>query len=161
LRRILDVLFYSGPNGVGPDSSKRLKRFHDFGPFIGSATIQGHCPTGRGLGATAGADSTGLQTKRLPPLKCYIATSICYAGKGRALQESRDVPKGGAEVQVYVPYPLREFTRAVATVDLRANDLAEAINEMNRRYAGLAYRILDDQAWLRRFVNVFVNGEFG
>ena len=130
-----------------------------FGPFIGSATIQGRCPTGRGLGATAGAVSPGRQTKRLPPLKCYISTSICYAGKGRALQESRDVPKGGAEVQVYVPYPLREFTRGVATVDLRANDLAEAINEMNRRYPGLAYRILDDQGGLRRFVNVFVNDE--
>ena len=75
------------------------------------------------------------------------------------MQESRDVPKGGAEVQVYVPYPLREFTRGVATVDLRANDLAEAINEMNRRYPGLAYRILDDQGGLRRFVNVFVNDE--
>ena len=106
-----------------------------------------------------GAVSPGFRTKRLPPVKRYIATSICHAGKGRALHESRDVPKGGAEVQVYVPYPLREFTRGVATVDLRANDLAEAINEMNRRYPGLAYRILDDQGGLRRFVNVFVNDE--
>src|SRR2546428_13070886 len=73
--------------------------------------------------------SPGLRTNRLPPLKRYIATSICCAGKGRALQESRDVPKGGAEVKVYVPYPLRDLQRGVGTVDLRANDLSEAIIE--------------------------------
>lgn len=73
------------------------------------------------------------------------------------MQETRREPKEGAAVQVYVPYPLRELTKGVGTVELRANDLAEAIDELNRRYPGLAYRILDDQGRLRRFVNAFVN----
>jgi molybdopterin synthase sulfur carrier subunit len=79
--------------------------------------------------------------------------------KGRALQQTRRVPPEGATIQVYVPYPLRELTKGVGTVELRANDLAEAIEELNRRYSGLAYRILNDQGRLRRFVNVFVNDE--
>lgn len=66
----------------------------------------------------------------------------------------RDVP-----VEVHVPYPLREFTRGLATVNLQAADLASAIEELNRRFPGLAYRILDDQGRLRRYVNAFINDE--
>jgi molybdopterin synthase sulfur carrier subunit len=75
------------------------------------------------------------------------------------LQETRRIPAEGAAVQIYVPYPLRELTKGVGTVELRANDLAQAIEELNRRYPGFAYRVLDDQGRLRRFVNVFVNDE--
>lgn len=67
--------------------------------------------------------------------------------------------EGGASVQVYVPYPLRELTKGAGTVDIHANNLAEAIAELNRRFPGLAYRLLDDQGRLRRFVNTFVNEE--
>src|SRR6266571_1517141 len=67
--------------------------------------------------------------------------------------------KEGDSVQVYVPYPLRGLTNGVGTVDLHASNLAEAIDELNRRFPGLAYRLLDDQGRLRRFVNAFVNEE--
>ena len=66
---------------------------------------------------------------------------------------------GGAPVQVYVPYPLRELTKGVGTVDLEAGHLGEAIVELNRRFPGFAYRVLDDQGRLRRHVNAFVNDE--
>jgi molybdopterin synthase sulfur carrier subunit len=92
-------------------------------------------------------------------VKCYIATSGSASGRVAALQETRRVSKEGAAVEVYVPYPLREFTKGAGTVELRADDLAGAIDELNRRYPGLGYRILDDQGRLRRFVNVFVNDE--
>lgn len=62
-------------------------------------------------------------------------------------------------IQVYVPYPLRELTKGVATVDLEAGNLAHAIEELNRRFPGFAYRVLDDQGRLRRYVNAFVNEE--
>lgn len=75
------------------------------------------------------------------------------------MQEVRRVTNEGASVQVYVPYPLREFTKGLATVDIHANSLAEAIDELNRRFPGLGYRLLDDQGRLRRFVNAFVNEE--
>ena len=62
-------------------------------------------------------------------------------------------------VEVYVPYPLRGLTNGVGTVELQAADLGAAIAELNRRFPGLAYRILDDQGRLRRFVNAFVNDQ--
>ncbi len=65
----------------------------------------------------------------------------------------------GSPVEVYVPYPLRELTNGLGTVELHADDLGQAIAELNRRFPGLAYRILDDQGRLRRFVNAFVNDE--
>lgn len=73
--------------------------------------------------------------------------------------ETTERPETGAAVQVYVPYPLRELTKGRGTVELHASDLASAIVELNRRFPGLSYRILDDQGRLRRFVNVFVNDE--
>jgi sulfur-carrier protein len=75
------------------------------------------------------------------------------------LQETDRVKRESATVQVYVPYPLRELTKGAGTVAIHAEDLAEAIEELNRRYPGMAYRILDDQGRLRRFVNAFVNDE--
>jgi sulfur-carrier protein len=62
-------------------------------------------------------------------------------------------------VEVYVPYPLRGLTNGVGTVEVHAVDFGQAIAELNRRFPGLAYRILDDQGRLRRFVNAFVNEE--
>lgn len=75
------------------------------------------------------------------------------------MQDTRRGSKEGAAVEIYVPYPLRELTKGAGTVELLADDLAKAIDELNRRFPGLAYRILDDQGRLRRYVNVFVNDE--
>jgi sulfur-carrier protein len=78
---------------------------------------------------------------------------------GHVVQETRRGTDGGAAVQVYIPYPLRELTKGAGTVDLRADDLAAAIEALNQRFPGFAYRLLDDQGRLRRFVNAFVNEE--
>ncbi len=75
------------------------------------------------------------------------------------VQDGRRMTQEGDSVQVYVPYPLRGLTNGVGTVDLHANNLAQAIDELNRRFPGMAYRLLDDQGRLRRFVNAFVNEE--
>ena len=52
----------------------------------------------------------------------------------------------GGSIEVYVPYPLRGLTNGIGTVELQAADLGQAIAELNRRFPGLAYRILDDYA---------------
>ncbi len=75
------------------------------------------------------------------------------------MQETRRQGKRDDPVQVYLPYALRAFTKGIETVELRATDLAEAIAELNRRFPGLGYRILDDQGRLRRYVNAFVNDD--
>ena len=83
---------------------------------------------------------------------------MAHTRPGRTVQGRTGFNRGeGAPVEVYVPYPLRELTKGQGTVELQANDLASAIAELNRRFPGLAYRILDDQGRLRRYVNAFVN----
>jgi len=82
------------------------------------------------------------------------------AGGSRDVQETRGIGDASSgTVEVYVPYPLRGLTNGIGTVELQAADLGQAIAELNRRFPGLAYRILDDQGRLRRFVNAFVNDQ--
>ncbi len=85
---------------------------------------------------------------------------MLQADGSRDVQETRGMgDASGGSVEVYVPYPLRVLTNGIGSVELRAADLGQAIAELNRRFPGLAYRILDDQGRLRRFVNAFVNDE--
>lgn len=63
----------------------------------------------------------------------------------------------GAHIQITVPYPLREYTRGQEIVDLRAATLADAIGELDAKFPGIGYRLLDDQGRLRRYVLAFVN----
>ncbi len=64
-----------------------------------------------------------------------------------------------AHVQVTLPSALRAYARGQESVDVRAATLADAIARIAADFPGLAYRILDDQGRLRRFVNAYVNDE--
>ena len=63
-------------------------------------------------------------------------------------------------VTVKIPTPLRGITGNQDTVTANgAGTLLEAIAELDGQYPGLRERLVDDTGELRRFVNVFVNGE--
>ncbi len=62
-------------------------------------------------------------------------------------------------VHVTLPSALREYARGQESVDVQAATLADAIARIAADFPGLAYRILDDQGRLRRFVNAYVNDE--
>ena len=62
-------------------------------------------------------------------------------------------------MQVRVPYALREYTHGEESVDLRAGTLARAVAALEARFPGIAYRLLDDQGRMRRYVIVLVNEE--
>jgi molybdopterin synthase sulfur carrier subunit len=61
---------------------------------------------------------------------------------------------------VRIPTPLRKLTgdREVVTADGGAN-LLEIISRLDQEYPGLKERICDESGEIRRFVNVYVNGE--
>ncbi len=67
--------------------------------------------------------------------------------------------EGEAQVRVWLPRALREYSKGRDTVDLAGGTLAVVIASLNARYPGLGYRILDDQGRLRRYVLVFVNDD--
>ncbi len=64
-----------------------------------------------------------------------------------------------ANVHVTLPSALRAYAHGQDSVDVRAATLADAITRIAADFPGLAYRILDDQGRLRRFVNAYVNDE--
>jgi sulfur-carrier protein len=61
-------------------------------------------------------------------------------------------------VKVLIPSPLRSYTRARA-VEAAGATLGELIAELDRRYPGLRFRMIDEQDRMRRHVRFFVNGE--
>ncbi len=63
-------------------------------------------------------------------------------------------------VTVRIPTPLRKLTNEQDSVT--ANDggtLAQLIDSLEEQHPGLKERICDETGELRRFVNVYVNGE--
>ena len=64
-----------------------------------------------------------------------------------------------AHVHVTLPSALRAYAQGQESVEVQAATLADAIARLTEGFPGLAYRILDDQGRLRRFVNAYVNDE--
>ena len=60
---------------------------------------------------------------------------------------------------VRIPTPLRKLTNEIDIVSTDASTLGEAIDKMDNEYPGLKERLCDERGELRRFVNVYVNGE--
>ena len=61
--------------------------------------------------------------------------------------------------QIKIPTPLRSLTNDEDTVAVNAPNLKELIAQMESSYPGIAERLLDENNELRRFVNIFINGE--
>ena len=63
-------------------------------------------------------------------------------------------------ITVRIPTPLRKLTNEQDTVIANeSGTLAQLIDALEQQYPGLKERICDEQGELRRFVNVYVNGE--
>ena len=62
-------------------------------------------------------------------------------------------------VNVRVPTPLRKYTNGSGAVEADGATVAALVNDLDKRYPGLKDRICDETGQVRRFVNIFVNGE--
>ncbi len=62
-------------------------------------------------------------------------------------------------VTVLIPTPLRRFTNGEARVTAAGATVGELLDALDAAYPGLAERIRESDGQIRRFVNVFVNGE--
>ncbi len=61
--------------------------------------------------------------------------------------------------QVRIPTPLRRLTNGVTEVNVQASTLQEVVADLERQYPGLNGRICEANGDIRRFVNVYINGE--
>ena len=62
-------------------------------------------------------------------------------------------------VRVRIPTPLRQATDGTAEVQMEASDVSSVIVELETRYPAIRGRLRDESGALRRFVNLYVNGE--
>jgi molybdopterin synthase sulfur carrier subunit len=62
-------------------------------------------------------------------------------------------------VSVRVPTPLRKFTQGVDEVDVQGSTVKALVEDMESKYPGIKERICDESGKIRRFVNVYVNGD--
>ena len=62
-------------------------------------------------------------------------------------------------VLVRVPTPLRSLTKGNAEVHAKGDTVADVVDDLERQFPGLRERLVDDTGELRRFINVYVNGE--
>lgn len=61
--------------------------------------------------------------------------------------------------QIRIPSPLRKLTNDVEIVKSDAGSLAEAIDGLEQDFPGIKERLCDEAGQIRRFVNIYVNGE--
>ena len=62
-------------------------------------------------------------------------------------------------VKVRIPAPLRGLTNNLDIVAAEGGTLGDAIDGLEATYPGLKDRICDEGGEIRRFVNVYINGE--
>jgi molybdopterin synthase sulfur carrier subunit len=58
-----------------------------------------------------------------------------------------------------VPTPLRRFTGGSEEVDATGATIAALVEDLETRHPGIKERICDEEGKVRRFVNIFVNGD--
>jgi molybdopterin synthase sulfur carrier subunit len=61
--------------------------------------------------------------------------------------------------KVRIPAPLRKLTQDQAVVEVDGLTIEEVIAGLEKKYPGLKERVCDESGQIRRFINVFVNGE--
>jgi len=60
-------------------------------------------------------------------------------------------------LKVVLPTPLAEYTRHRREVEAEGATLAELLADLDRRYPGLRFRVIDEQGAVRPHIKVFVN----
>jgi molybdopterin synthase sulfur carrier subunit len=61
--------------------------------------------------------------------------------------------------KIRIPMPLRKLTNDLDIVMSEAGSLAEAIDGLEVTYPGMKERLCDESGEIRRFVNIYINGE--
>jgi molybdopterin synthase sulfur carrier subunit len=61
--------------------------------------------------------------------------------------------------KVRIPAPLRKLTKDQPVVDISGSTVDEVLGNLEKAYPGLKERLYDESGQIRRFINIFVNGE--
>jgi sulfur-carrier protein len=62
-------------------------------------------------------------------------------------------------MNVRIPTPLRSYTGDRKNVEADGATIAEVLADLDRRYPGIRFRVVDEQGRLRKHVNLFLDGD--
>jgi molybdopterin converting factor small subunit len=62
-------------------------------------------------------------------------------------------------MRVRIPTPLRSYTAGDANVTADGATVAEVLADLDRRYPGIRFRVVDEQDRLREHMTVWLDGE--
>jgi len=62
-------------------------------------------------------------------------------------------------MKVLIPGPLHSYTHDSRQVVADGETLGALLADLDRRYPGMRFRVIDEQDAIRRHIRVFVNGE--
>lgn len=60
-------------------------------------------------------------------------------------------------MKVFIPTPLRSYTGGRSDVEAAGATLAEVMTDLDRRFPGIRFRMVDEQDAIRRHIRVWVN----
>jgi sulfur-carrier protein len=62
-------------------------------------------------------------------------------------------------MKVLIPSPLRSYCEGKSQVEAGGANLGELLVDLDRRYPGIRFRMIDEQDGIRRHMRVFVNSD--
>ena len=60
-------------------------------------------------------------------------------------------------MKVYIPSPLCSYTDEASSVEAAGASLGDLLADLDRRYPGIRFRIINEQDEIRRHIKIFVN----
>ena len=60
-------------------------------------------------------------------------------------------------MNVFIPTPLRSYTGGRSEVEAGGATLAEVLADLDARYPGIRFRMIDEQDAIRRHIRIWVN----
>ena len=64
-----------------------------------------------------------------------------------------------AAIAVRIPTPLRSYTHDRTTVTAAGDTVAEVLDDLDRQFPGIRFRVVDERGQLRQHMVVWVAGE--
>jgi molybdopterin synthase sulfur carrier subunit len=62
-------------------------------------------------------------------------------------------------IQVRIPTPLRRFTGGAEEVGVNGATVGQVVDDLERQFAGIKEKLCDGDGRVRRFVNIYLNGD--
>lgn len=60
---------------------------------------------------------------------------------------------------VRIASPLHSYTAGAATVEGRGGSVAEVLGDLEQRFPGIRFRVIDEQSRIRPHIRLFVNSQ--